>query len=229
MEAITGLDSHLCLQSWPAGTHRPLRRAGIIQDRGIVIRSRNPSRTSLGEGRNGGDCAVSACLCRKQVPGGFAGVQLGLLGWVPHISAAHMTGAPPVFCFTSTGHKCKYKWHIWTQFEVGTSCSVLIYFSFICVWTGATAFWHMYQTIIKLNEGHNWKRKLGPSLNLHVCIVKVAKRNEFKVCYCRPQRGNYGVSWPHLLQSFISCFTADLISLLNDICFLPSCSILFPL
>lgn len=50
--------------------------------------------------------------------------------------------------------------------------------SFISLWfvfvTAVTFFWHMYQTIIKLNEGHNWKRKLGSTLNLHVCIVKVA-------------------------------------------------------
>lgn len=92
MEAITGLDSHLCLQSWPAGTHRPLRRTGIIQDRGIAIRSMNPSMTSLGEARNGGYCAVKklTCVCRKQVPSSLAGVQLGLLGQLPHISALHI-------------------------------------------------------------------------------------------------------------------------------------------
>ncbi|CAG08366.1 unnamed protein product [Tetraodon nigroviridis] len=39
MEAITGLDSHLCLRSWPAGTHRPLRRTGIIQDGAVVTSS----------------------------------------------------------------------------------------------------------------------------------------------------------------------------------------------
>lgn len=54
MEAITGLDTHLCLQSWPAGTHRTLRRTGIVQDTGIVIGSMSPSITSLGEARNGG-------------------------------------------------------------------------------------------------------------------------------------------------------------------------------
>lgn len=50
--------------------------------------------------------------------------------------------------------------------------------SFISLWfvfvTAVTVFWHVYQTIIKLNEGHIWKRKLGSTHNLHVCIMEVA-------------------------------------------------------
>lgn len=59
MEVITGLDSHLCRQSWPAGTQQSLRRMGIIQERirGIVIRGvRIPWGQDFsvgGEGRQG--------------------------------------------------------------------------------------------------------------------------------------------------------------------------------
>lgn len=186
MEAITGLDSHLCLQSWPAGTHRPLRRTGIIQDRRVVIRSMNPSMTSLGEVRKGGYCAVKtlACVCIKQVSSSLTGVQHGLTGLSsshicpPHTS--HVIGSSPAFCFTSSSHKCWYKWHILflselKQFEVYhfLVCTHLFYLWFVFV-TAVTVFWHVYQTIIKLNEGHNWKRKLGSTLNLHVCIVQGA-------------------------------------------------------
>ncbi|KAI4819065.1 hypothetical protein KUCAC02_004346 [Chaenocephalus aceratus] len=54
MEAITGLDSHLCRQSCPAGSQQSLRRMGIIQDRGTVIRrSLEDQISALGEGING--------------------------------------------------------------------------------------------------------------------------------------------------------------------------------